>query len=264
MNRGTVRPARPLLIFDFDDTLVVTAPLYSTVRREVTELVSSQRDGQGASLDASLFGQLWMERDRALVDVMRFSRQQFPTAAKQAYEELARRSGIVPDAAVSQQVYDLAATVFTRPSGEIPAAAPALKRLRKTHRLVLLTKGEDDIQQARIDLSGLRGFFAPEDIIVVGKKKPETFASIAAARGYAPKDAISIGNSPAADIVPALQAGLAAVWIPADTFVENDDKPTFGIWSKISSIAELPAALIRLESKMRRGVPQAGGPELAA
>jgi putative hydrolase of the HAD superfamily len=87
-----------------------------------------------------------------------------------------------------------------------------LAYLTERHRLILFTKGEPAEQAAKVERSGLQGFF--EFIEIVGEKDPETYGGLVHKHKIVKSQGWMIGNSPRSDINPALKIGLNAVFIP--------------------------------------------------
>ena len=94
----------------------------------------------------------------------------------------------------------------------IPEVVETLDRLGQRHTLYLLTKGDQEEQQLKIDRSGLVEHFTAA--IIVAEKTPESYHTVVARFGLDPATTWMIGNSPKSDINPALAAGINAVFIP--------------------------------------------------
>ena len=94
----------------------------------------------------------------------------------------------------------------------IPDVVETLDRLGQHHTLYLLTKGDQEEQQLKIDRSGLVDRFAAA--IIVAEKTPESYHAVIERFGLDPGSTWMIGNSPKSDINPALAAGVNAVFIP--------------------------------------------------
>jgi len=94
----------------------------------------------------------------------------------------------------------------------LPGVPETLEVLAERHRLLLFTKGHPSEQLAKLERSGLRGFFSR--VGVPREKDPENYLLLMAQAGLDPQRTVMIGNSPRSDINPALAAGLHAVYIP--------------------------------------------------
>jgi putative hydrolase of the HAD superfamily len=89
-----------------------------------------------------------------------------------------------------------------------------LRELGGRHRLILVTKGNLEEQNDKVDRSGLRELFAAVE--VPHEKTAAMYRELAARHECEAANTWMIGNSPRSDINPALAAGLGAVFIPHD------------------------------------------------
>jgi putative hydrolase of the HAD superfamily len=105
----------------------------------------------------------------------------------------------------------------------MPGVAEALDELAGRHELYLLTKGEQEEQQRKLDACGLLHHFRAAHI--VPEKDVDTYRWLAREHGFDPAAAWMIGNSPKSDILPARAAGMNAVFIPNEnTWVLEHDE----------------------------------------
>lgn len=109
-----------------------------------------------------------------------------------------------------------------------PGVVGTLAELGTRHQLLMLTKGERDEQQRKIDASALAPHF--RHIRIVAEKNVDTYRALAREHDLVVETTWMIGNSPKSDIVPAREAGMSAVYIPNDntwalehTDVDPDD-----------------------------------------
>ncbi|MGW6918346.1 HAD family hydrolase [Kitasatospora sp. NPDC054939] len=112
------------------------------------------------------------------------------------------------------EIEELAAVLVDYRVELIADVADTLAALGSRHTLLMLTKGNREEQQRKIDGSQLAHHFAAVDI--VDEKDAETYRRFVAAHGLTPATSWMIGNSPKSDILPARQAGMNAVFIPND------------------------------------------------
>ncbi|MFL5705209.1 MAG: HAD hydrolase-like protein, partial [Ktedonobacteraceae bacterium] len=87
-----------------------------------------------------------------------------------------------------------------------------LAYLAQRHTLILLTKGDQDEQQLKVENSGLDSHF--RHIIIVQEKDVATYERLTTEFQFDRATTWMIGNAPRSDINPALKAGLNAVFIP--------------------------------------------------
>jgi putative hydrolase of the HAD superfamily len=96
----------------------------------------------------------------------------------------------------------------------LPNVDTTLADLATRHRLILVTKGDQDEQKDKLHRSGLAPHFAAVEVLP--EKHQDAYVSLATHHGCEGCDTWMIGNSPRSDINPALSAGLNAIFIPHD------------------------------------------------
>jgi len=117
------------------------------------------------------------------------------------------------DSATVSYLSSLAAAIFERDTIDLlPRVPEALERLSEHHRLILVTKGDEEEQRWKLACSGLAGYFAA--IEVVPEKNEQTYRELMQRWKLDPERTWMIGNSPKSDINPALAAGMHAVLVP--------------------------------------------------
>jgi putative hydrolase of the HAD superfamily len=206
---------RHIVIFDGDDTLWSTMPLYDIAKQRFAEHVAdlvTSRDEAIKRLDVI---------DHSNVAIMGFSPERFPNSLVEAYRTLCEEAGRVPKSKLEKRLIEEGRRVFSSPVVTYPDADEALSRLDYRFKLVLATKGDMTIQAQRVTQSDLGQYFT--DIHIFGKKSKEEFKAILAAHRCEPSLAWSVGNSPRSDINPALKAGMSAVLIPRSTWQFEDE-----------------------------------------
>ncbi|HWX17453.1 MAG TPA: HAD family hydrolase [Chthoniobacterales bacterium] len=228
------------IIFDGDDTLWWSERLYDDARSRARHIVEK----------SGLDGAEWERRERVL-DVQNvarfwFSLQRFPTSCVEAYGELCKVKGQRIDASVAEQIRNTAESAFTGEARIVAGAKTVLTRLRSRGvRLALLTKGDPELQARRIEQSGLAKFF--HVIRIVPEKSPDVIREVVAALGVDTRCAWMVGNSMRSDILPAVEAGVRAVRIPAHVWEHertHDYISSEGV-TVISSLAQIPKLIAR-------------------
>jgi putative hydrolase of the HAD superfamily len=236
---GTPRIMRPTLpstvrgvVFDGDDTLWLTEPLYDTARAAARAVVEE------AGLNSAAWEAQQMRCDVANVARFGHRADRFPTSA---IEALAAVGGDgVPEAAkVRERVRDAAASVFASRAPLRSGAREVLAELRRYGvRLALVTKGDREVQQRRIEDSGLKQFF--DLTVIVERKSADVFRHVADQLGVATDELLSIGNSVESDIRPSVDAGTAALWLPAYVWeFEQHDPALEPDLHRIDNLAEV-------------------------
>lgn len=133
----------------------------------------------------------------------------FARSLEATYRHLVEREVSAYDLA---RVHGFAETIRQHPMDVLAGVEETLAYLAPRHELILLTKGNVDEQQMKIDASGLASYF--RQTIIVAEKDVPTYQSLIGQFGVAPDAGWMIGNSPRSDINPALAVGLNAVFVP--------------------------------------------------
>ncbi len=144
----------------------------------------------------------------------------FGRSLEEAYSKLA---GHMMQRETMKQIYALVSELEQVPPRILDGVPETLAYLAGRHRLILLTKGEAAEQAAKVERSGLQGFF--EAIEIVGEKDVTTYKRLVNQHRIVKEHAWMVGNSPLSDINPALSAGLNAVFIPHHATWELEHAP---------------------------------------
>ena len=196
-------PPRGLTLFvDADDTLWENNIYFEAVVADYLALV----ERHGCPPEQARARLIEVERER----VGRFG---YGIANFQASLELACRSLIDTSTPVDTgPIAGLCASLRRRAGTHLAEVAATLRSLAGRHRIVLLTKGDGDDQMGKVARSGLRRHLHQVDI--VPEKDVAAYRDVLRRHGAAPERSWMIGNSPKSDILPALGAGLGAVFVP--------------------------------------------------
>jgi len=195
------------LLIDADDTLWENNIYFEAVVADYLALTGRH----GCPPEQARAKLIEVERER----VGRFG---YGIANFQASLELACRSLVAPAETGGSASVDtgpiaaLCASLRRRAGTHLAEVAATLRSLAGRHRIVLLTKGDGDDQLGKVARSGLRRHLHQVD--VVPEKDPSAYRDVLRRHGAAPERSWMIGNSPKSDILPALAAGLGAVFVP--------------------------------------------------
>lgn len=198
---------KPVIIFDGDDTLWHTQPLYERAKDKFFDLMASQ--GFSKEIAAGLLAEI----DTKNVSKLGFSRERFPKSLREVYECFCRNNGTRPNSKILQRIDQIGKSVFYAKAIRIRGVRALLQRLRKRYRIYLLTSGDFEIQQRRIDDSGLGDLFI--EIFIVDKKNEIMLDQLVETLKIDKRCVWMIGNSIKSDINPALAVGLRCIWIHA-------------------------------------------------
>jgi putative hydrolase of the HAD superfamily len=115
-------------------------------------------------------------------------------------------------ASVFRQILAAGRALHSHPVELFDGIEQTLVALADRAPLVLVTKGDLFHQEAKLAASGLGDLFS--GIEIVSDKKPSTFAAIFERYQVDPQRALMAGDSIRSDVLPALEAGAWAAFIP--------------------------------------------------
>ena len=191
-----------LICLDADDTLWHNEAYFKRVQAAFAELVSPFAEAGEAlrRLDSA------EHRNLALYGygAKGFALSMIETALELGGEAL--------PAATVARILALGREILAHPVEMLDGVAEALERLAVLGRLVLVTKGDLHHQEAKLAASGLGEHF--EGVEIVSDKKAQTYARIFERYGVPANEAVMAGNSMRSDVLPALEAGAWAAFVP--------------------------------------------------
>lgn len=195
------------LLIDADDTLWENDRYYRAATARLTALLA------GLGVDPARVQPLVDHYEQRHIASGGFGPTSFTAALVDTYRHLLRELGHTPDAAGEAEVRACAERLFD-PRVELFADVPqTLAALSTRCTLVLVTKGEEQFQLAKLAGSGLAPYF--EHARVLRHKDAAAYRDLVAELRLDPAETWMVGNSPRSDINPALSAGLGAVYIPS-------------------------------------------------
>ena len=215
MNKTSIQ--RPGVIFDGDDTLWQTIPLYRRAKFRFCALIKTE------GFESSSILQLLENIDIENTKRMGFSRKRFPFSMIQVYRFLCKKRKVQPKRKIENAINCIANEVFSQSVVPVIGVQRFLSSLRSRYTLVLATKGDNKVQRMRLDQVHLRPLF--DFIYVLDNKHSAAFRRIIRECKLNVKHSWAIGDSVRSDINPALNAGLKAIWLRSKTWGYETEKP---------------------------------------
>ena len=126
-------------------------------------------------------------------------------------------------ASVIRQILDAGRALHAHPVELFEGTEETLIALAERARLVLVTKGDLFHQEAKLAASGLGDLFT--GIEIVSDKQSATFSAIFARYGVAADRSLMAGDSMRSDILPALETGAWAAYIPQPLVWSHEQRP---------------------------------------
>lgn len=197
------RRRRQTLIFDADDTLWENNVLFERVIEDYLDWLAHP------TLDRAEIRSLLNEIEAANIVAHGYGSRVFLKSLADLFERLSERPASDDEASA----LDALAARFVLGQVElIPGVAQTLAELGERHDLYLMTKGDEEEQQRKVDASALAHYF--RTVHIVREKDVHAYRALVLEHELVPERTWMIGNSPKSDILPARQAGLNAVFIP--------------------------------------------------
>ena len=194
---------RQTLIFDADDTLWHNNVLFERVIEDYLDWLAHP------TLDRAQLRAILAEVELANTRAGGYGARAFLRNLAETFQRLMDR----PVSPAQADELELLAQALLRHDIELmPDVAAVLAELGTRHDLYLLTKGDHDEQQRKVEASGLAAYF--RSVHIVPEKEPAVYRALAAEHRLDPASTWMIGNSPRSDILPARAAGFNAVYIP--------------------------------------------------
>ncbi|MEV4713870.1 HAD family hydrolase [Micromonospora sp. NPDC049374] len=213
MREAAIEPGR-VLVFDADDTLWENNVVFERVIDDFLEWLDHP------TLDRAQLRAVLDDIERANAVAHGYGSKVFLQSLRECLEQLRQRPATEAE---RREIDELAVALVTHQVELMPGVADALDELAGRHELLLLTKGEREEQQRKLDACGLLHHFRAAHI--VPEKNVDTYRWLAKEHGFDPAGAWMIGNSPKSDIAPARAAGMNAVFIPNEnTWVLEHDE----------------------------------------
>ena len=198
-----MRPERQSLIFDADDTLWENNIYFEAAFEQFCDYLAH------SSLNPAEVRNVLDEIEIVNTQLHGYGSRNFARNLSECYLRLSERD--ISDADL-HTVMDFAHAILDQPMTLIDGVAETVRELAERHSLTLFTKGDAEEQRLKIDRSGLAPHF--EHYAIVKEKNEQAYRHLADERGLKPVSTWMIGNSPKSDILPALSAGLGAVFVP--------------------------------------------------
>ena len=225
---------------DADDTLWHNEPLFTSRREQFCALLS-RYDAQGVPSDQ-------------LYDVEMRNLRHFGYGVKgfvlSMIETAIEITGGRVDNQDVRQIIEWGREMLSSPIQLLDGVAEAIEALAREHRLVLVTKGDLLDQETKLARSGLGSLF--QGIEIVSDKNATIYRRVMARYGVAPERFVMVGNSLRSDILPVVEVGAHAVYVPYEmSWIHErvpDDALTGAKYHEIAHIRELPGLLGRLDT----------------
>src|SRR6266849_6355064 len=194
---------RNTLLIDADDTLWENNVFFEKLIEDFISMV------EPCGYSRAYIRHILNETERKNIRQYGYGVRSFGRSLEETYMKLADQ---MAQRTILAQIHTRVVELERTPPKILDGVPETLAYLTTRHRLILFTKGEPAEQAAKVERSGLQGFF--EAIEIVAEKDVATYNRLVNQHRIVKSHGWMVGNSPRSDINPALQAGLNAVFIP--------------------------------------------------
>ena len=217
------------LLVDADDTLWENITVFHGINARYAQWIAPDRDPVVVRRELD-------QIQVSLVKTIGYGRNTFRQSLLRGIEHFVGRSPTDDDEAI---VRELVRPLQWEELDLIEGVRETLDALCSAHQLFLVTKGDHEEQSQKVKRSGLGPFF--EAVEILDTKSVAEYERLIAHHQLDPDLTWMIGNSPRSDIVPALDAGLHAVFIPHEETWghELEDVPDHPRLTQLTRFTEL-------------------------
>lgn len=196
---------------DLDDTLIQTNQLFESYKRKCAKYIQNVAKHRG----------LYLSKEEILHEFVRIEAKNLPllglrnTRFIRSWAETYHL--FLPEGFDPSEIMALANEVFYTLSPLMEGALEQLNELIACgYKITIITSGQTDVQNRRIDQVGLRPYF--HEFIVVPEKTVEVMTELVPD----PLNSVMIGNSVTSDVNPALAIGMKAIQIEAPSWFYDE------------------------------------------
>ncbi len=234
-------PKFEILAFDADDTLWHNERLYVDAQNRFAQLLSQYHKPEWVG------ERLYQTEVRNLqhfgYGIKAFALSMIETAVELTEGRILGRD--------IQVLVDIAREMLSAEVQLLDHVKETIPQLAADHRLMVITKGDLFDQETKIAHSGLSQYF--QHIEVVSHKTPASYTQVFKRYSIPPEKILMVGNSLRSDILPILELGGRAVYIPYETtwLHEATDMPQenqAGFY-QLEHVGQIPALLKQIEQE---------------
>ncbi len=235
-------PQFDMIAFDADDTLWHNEPLYLQTQTGLVDLLAPY--GIDRSIIEERLSKTEINNLRAFgYGIKSFALSMIETAVALTGGSISGKDVLA--------IINLAKKQVDAPVELLEHVREVVSRLAARHPLMLITKGDLLDQENKLARSGLAEYF--RDIEVVTDKTTQSYAALFRNHSLDPVHVLMVGDSLRSDILPVLELGGCAVYIPypGSWLHEVAPLPAAGTpgFYQLEQLNQLPALLDHLESQ---------------
>lgn len=229
-----------VVAFDADDTLWHNERIYVAAQEQYRRLLAAYVSEQ--RVEAQLYETEVRNLQHFGYGIKAFALSMIETAVELTDGRIKGRD--------VQAIIDIARGMLTADVEVLDHVADTLDVLKTRYRLMIITKGDLRDQETKITRSGLAARFG--EVEIVSDKTKNGYANVLTRHGIASERFLMVGNSLRSDILPVLELGSHAVYIPHSLTWAHESaeapEPGRAGFHQLDHIGQLPALLAALDA----------------
>lgn len=199
-----------VIAFDADDTLWVNEPYFRKAEADFCKLLKDY-------LPEDTCNKILFEIEMQNLPTYGYGIKPFALSLIEAAIKISENK--IPIETISKLI-EIAKKMLNMPIELIDGIEETLENLSKKYRLVMATKGDLLDQERKLVKSGLEKYF--HHIEVMSDKQPRHYQKLVKHLDIFPNEFLMVGNSLKSDILPVLEIGSFAIYIPFHTTWEHE------------------------------------------
>jgi putative hydrolase of the HAD superfamily len=228
-----------LIAFDADDTLWHNEPFYQESKEKLKSLLNS-------SLDQELVAETLDRIEIRNIEFYGYGIKSFVLSMIEAAIQLT--DGQIRGSEI-EKIIGFAKDMLQFDLQLFDGIEAVLADLSSSYNLMMITKGDQFEQERKIARSGLGDYF--KYIEIVGEKSPSSYLHLLGKYGIAPEGFLMIGNSLKSDVLPVLDIGGQAIYIPYHSTWAHEYLDTNVVaryhFSEVEHIGQIPEFIRGIE-----------------
>jgi putative hydrolase of the HAD superfamily len=229
-----------LIAFDADDTLWHNEPFYKEAQDQLVRLLDGYADE--ALVTSKLYAIELENLPSYGYGIKSFTLSMVETAIQLSGGEIL--------ASDVWKVVELGRGMMVAEVRLLDHVHATIEELARRYDLMIITKGDLRDQERKLEESSLSKYF--RDVEIVRDKHEDVYTRLLEKHRVQPQSFLMVGNSLKSDILPVLQIGSSAVFIPYHITweheqIEHEDMSRIERCHELEHIGQLPDLLQKLE-----------------
>ena len=196
--------------FDADDTLWVNEPLYQDTEKQFCEVLTPYAPENVSQME--LF-----KTEIQNLEIYGYGAKGFMLSM---IESALRISEHQITSHQIDRIIELGKNLLNQPVVLLDDVETVLRKLKEKYKLILATKGDLLDQERKLVKSGLINYF--HHIEIMSDKQENNYRKLIQRLDILPHEFVMIGNSIKSDILPVINIGSSAIYVPYETTWQHE------------------------------------------